>query len=172
MMHIEMTQSGSDLWLSIQAFLFREARLLDDGKFGEWASLFTSDGQYILPIEGGPPSEPAIIRDSRERIEERVYRIVHTIAHAQRPLSRTQHDVTNIEFVESNHAGEVTVLCNQAVHELRPGNPMQAGLANQRSLYARCRYRLVAAGEDWLIKEKRCDLLNRDFPIYNLTFIF
>jgi hypothetical protein len=38
-------------------------------------------------------------------------------------------------------------------------------------LAARCRYVLVP-GDGWRIREKRCHLLDREYPIYNLTFIF
>lgn len=158
--------------LSVQAFLYREARLLDDGELEEWLGLFTEDGQYLLPIKDGPPHEPAIVRDSRSRIEERIFRLTHTMAHSQRPRSRTQHELTNIELLGWKEMNELTAACNQTVHELRPGNPFQAGLAKPRSIHGRCRYRLVQDGESWKIREKHCELLNREYPIYNLTFIF
>ncbi len=158
--------------LSVQTFLYREARLLDEGKLEEWLNLFTEDATYVLPIKDGPPPEPAIIRDSRSRIEERVFRLTRTLALAQSPRSRTQHDLTNIEVLKSDGSEEVTVACNQTVHELRPGNPFQTGLAAPRSLHARCRYVLIPVEGEWKIREKRCELLNREFPIHNLTFIF
>ena len=40
--------------LEVQAFLYREARLLDEGLLEEWLSLFTDDGEYIMPIKAGP----------------------------------------------------------------------------------------------------------------------
>ncbi len=157
--------------LSVQAFLYQEARLLDEGELEKWLSLFADDGSYLLPIKDGPAPEPAIIRDSRARIEERVFRLTHTLAHSQLPASRTQHDLTNIELLSWKDVNEVEVACNLTVHELRPGNPFQAGLATPRSLHGRCRYRLIQDGESWKIREKRCELLNREYPIYNLTFI-
>ena len=158
--------------VSVQSFLYREARLLDENLLDAWLALFTDDGEYILPIKDSPPPEPAIIRDSHARIEERVYRLTHTLAHAQRPPSRTQHEVTNVEVLGWSSPDNLTVVCNQTVHELRPGNAFQAGLATPRSLHARCRYQLVPDGTDWHIRSKRCELLNREYPIYNLTFIF
>lgn len=158
--------------MSVKSFLYKEARLLDEHLLDAWLALFTDDGEYILPIKDGPPPEPAIIRDSRARIEERVYRLTHTLAYAQLPKSRTQHEVTNVEVLGWSSPNELSVACNQTVHELRPGNPFQVGLANPRSLHARCRYQLLLNGTDWRIRSKRCDLLNREYPIYNLTFIF
>lgn len=158
-------------YLSVQSFLYKEARLLDDKMFDEWLSLFTDDGEYILPIKEGPAPEPAIIRDSRFRIEERVYRLTHTLVHSQNPRSRTQHDVTNIEILGDRNAKELEVACNQSIHEIRPGSYFQPGLATQRSFHVRCRFRLLPHDESWKIRLKHCELLNREFPIHNLTFI-
>lgn len=158
--------------ISVAGLLYREARLLDERLFDEWLSLFTEDATYLLPIKAGPPPEPALVRDSRARMEERVYRLTRTLAHAQNPPSLTQHDVTNIEVLAEDQAGALAVACNQTVHELRRGDVFHVGMARERSLHARCRYRLVPSGASWLIQEKRCELLSREFPIYNLTFIF
>lgn len=158
--------------LSVQAFLYREARLLDEYRLDEWRSLFTADALYVLPVRDGPPPEPAIIRDTRQGIDERVYRLTQTLAHAQNPPSRTQHDITNVELLTTSPSGELLVACNQAVHELRCGDVFQIGLGDPRTFHARCRYRLVATDASWQIREKRCELLDRDYPIYNLTFLF
>jgi 3-phenylpropionate/cinnamic acid dioxygenase small subunit len=159
--------------LRVEALLYREARLLDERRFDEWLDLFTSDASYWLPIEvGGGPGEPSLISDTRQGMEERVFRLTRTLAHAQNPPSRTQHDVTNVE-VEEESGGGVVVRCNLTVHEMREGDVFHVGLARPRLFAARCRYVLAAAsGGGWLIKEKRCELLDRDCPLYNLTFIF
>ena len=171
------TVAGSvETLLAVQALLYREARLLDERRFEEWLELFTEDAHYWLPIEVGEGSrgqagEPSLISDTRSGMEERVFRLTRTLAHAQNPPSRTQHDVTNVEVVEESGT-EVVVRCNQTVHEMREGDTFHVGLAQPRSFAARCRYMLVVADGAWRIKEKRCDLLDRDRPLYNLTFIF
>jgi len=158
--------------LSVQAVLYREAQLLDDRDFVQWLSLFTDDAEYVLPIREGSAREPAIIRDSRAGLDERVYRLMHTLAHAQNPPSQTQHDVTNVR-VEAAHDAELVVSCNAAVHEFREGEAFHVGLGVVRTFYARCQYRLVRReGGELLIRQKRCLLLDRAFPIYNLTFVF
>lgn len=159
------------VFLQAQELLHREARLLDDRRFDEWLDLFTDDARYALPIlSPDDPREPSIIRDSRAGMEERVYRLTSTLAHAQNPPSRTQHDVTNIE-VGAAVDGGLEVLCNQTVHELRTGDAFHVGLAEARLFAARCRY-VVVPGEQWRIREKTCLLLDREYPQYNLTFIF
>ncbi|MGH3383136.1 MAG: aromatic-ring-hydroxylating dioxygenase subunit beta [Nocardioidaceae bacterium] len=157
--------------LAVQNLLHREARLLDDRCFDEWVDMFTDDATYSLPIVvGDDPREPSLIRDTKAGMEERVFRLTKTLAHAQNPPSRTQHDVTNIE-VEEAADGLLEVRCNQTVHELRNGDVFHVGLAKPRTFAARCRY-LIAPGEPWRIKEKTCLLIDREYPLYNLTFIF
>ena len=125
--------------LAVQELLFLEVRLLDEGRFDEWLGLYTDDALYWLPIAGDGPREPSLIRDSRAGMEERVFRLTKTLAHAQNPPSRTQHDVTNIEVHETGD-GVLEVFCNQTVHELRPGDVFHVGLATPRMFAARCRY--------------------------------
>ena len=156
--------------LAVSDLLFLEARLLDEGRFDEWLDLFTDDALYWLPIVGDGPREPSIIRDSKAGMEERVFRLTKTLAHAQNPPSRTQHDVTNVEVRDAG-GGALEVRCNLTVHELRPGDVFSVGLAETRRFAARCRY-LVVPGETWRIREKRCELIDREYPLYNLTFLF
>lgn len=157
--------------LEVHGFLAREARLLDEARFDEWLSLFTDDARYVLPVKDGPPPEPALIRDDKVGMGERIYRLTQTLAHAQNPPSRTQHDITNIEIVDSTPDRDLVVACNLAVHELRKGDVFHVGLAVPRSFHARCRYVLARTSSSWQIREKRCDLLDQEYPIYNLTFI-
>lgn len=155
----------------VQELLHREARLLDDGQLEQWLELFTDDAQYWLPIgDEDDPREPSLIRDTRAGMEERVFRLTKTLAHAQNPASRTQHDVTNVEVRELAD-GLLEVLCHQTVHEMRRGDVFHVGLAEPRVLAARCRY-VVVPGPQWRIREKTCRLLNRENPMYNLTFVF
>lgn len=151
-----------------EALLFMEARLLDEGRFGEWLDLFAQDALYWLPVTA-KEGEPSLIRDDRNAMEERVFRIENTTVHAQVPRSRTQHDVSNVEV--DYEGGGVSIRCNQVVHEIRIGAPGQKGLGEARALPARCTYALKwEAG--WKISEKICFLLGRDVPLYNLTFIY
>jgi 3-phenylpropionate/cinnamic acid dioxygenase small subunit len=164
-------QQQAETLFTVQRLLYREARLLDERRLDEWLELFTDDAVYSLPIVvSDDPREPALIRDSRAGMEERVFRLTKTLAHAQNPPSRTQHDVTNVEVGE--HSGDaVEVWCNQTVHEMRTGDPFHVGLVRPRVMAARCRY-LFAPEADWRIREKTCHLIDREYPIYNLTFIF
>ena len=154
-----------------QALIHRECRLLDEVRLEDWLELFTDDAGYNLPIvDNGDPREPSLIRDSRAGMEERVFRLTKTLAHAQNPPSRTLHQVSNLE-VGALDDGVIVAHCNQTVHEMRAGDVYHVGLAKPRLFAARCRYVLVP-GDSWRIREKTCFLLDREYPQYNLTFIF
>ena len=153
-----------------ELLIIRELRLIDERRFDQWLALFTPDCLYWLPIvEADPALEPSLIYDDLKRLKERIYRITASPP-AQEPASRTLHTVSNVDVVEGGEGG-VRVLCNLTVFELRPGDPIQVGLAVQRVFAANAEYQLVD-GPQWRIRLKKVWLLNRDEPLYNLTFLF
>lgn len=155
-----------------EAFVYAEARMLDERRFNEWEELFTDDGVYWAPID--PDREPensiSIAFDDRTRIHERVYRLLKTPVLDQNPPSRTVRFVSNVE-VESAADAEPLVLCNQLISEMRPGGTGQRGLNSPRMLAARCRYRLRCVDGTMRIVQKTVVLLDADKALYNLSFI-
>lgn len=166
------TRLDSERLARVEQFLYREARLLDDREFYAWMDLLADDFLYWLPIlpDSDPDAETSIIYDDRKLVDERVFRLLETPAHAQSPPSRTQHDITNVSIVDVD-GDDLEVHCNLTVHEMRPGDPGQVGLGHPRRFAARCRYRLTERDPSFLIRSKVCLLLDRDRPLYNLTFI-
>jgi 3-phenylpropionate/cinnamic acid dioxygenase small subunit len=154
-----------------EAFLFHEARLLDDGKLDEWLALFAEECLYSLPILDDDESglEPTIIHDDRARLEERIFRLNETRAYAQEPPSRTQHNISNVELVENTPSG-ATVRCNLTLFEVRIGDTSQLDLGRPQVLAGRCEYTLVTNPRT-LIRRKRVVLLTRDLPLQNLSFV-
>lgn len=158
-----------------EAWLYHEARLIDEHRLDEWLTLFTDDALYWLPIDdkARPGLTVALICDDALRRRERVYRLQETRAHAQEPMSRTLHVIANVE-VEPAAGGEMVVRSNQIVYEIRAGDAdyRQPGLGEQRSFAARCEHRYRADGDGgWRIAMKKMVLLNRDVAIENLTFV-
>lgn len=162
----ELTRERAEL------LLFEEAARLDERDFHGWLELFTEDATYWLPMGvEDPRREPSLVFDDRARMEERVFRLLSTAAHAQLPPSRTQHDITNVRVMEAaDDRGLVT--CNLVVHEVRIGDPSQVGMADPRSVPGRCEYELRRGSDGrWRIARKVVRLLARELPQYNLTFI-
>jgi 3-phenylpropionate/cinnamic acid dioxygenase small subunit len=171
------TSVGTDLSTGeAERFLYLEARLLDEHRYEEWQTLFTEDGKYWLPIlVDGEVPEPSrsisIIYDDVRRIDERVYRTLHTPVLDQSPRSRTVRLVSNVEVEPAREGGDRLVRCTTLIGELRPGGRGQVGLNDQRILMARCEYRFRSVEGQWRISLKKVVLLNGDQPIYNLTFL-
>jgi ethylbenzene dioxygenase subunit beta len=156
-----------------ERLLYREARLLDERRLDEWLDLFAPDGVYWLPIaeDGDPTREPSLLFDDSAQRVQRVFQLLHTPRHAQRPPSRTIHLLANVELDEGvPEADSAVVYCSMVVFELRPGDRQQIGLGEQRAFAARCEYRLRYT-DAWRIVLKKVLLINRDLPLYNLSFI-
>lgn len=153
--------------MTVEAILYREARLLDEHRFPEWLALFAPDAIYWVPAGGDAP-DPAkhvsLIYDDRQRMELRVDRVTGGRAFAQDPLSATVRAVTNIEITE--HAdGTVEAHSVLSIAELRN--------SRQRHYMARCRHVLRRTGDagNWRIVRKEVRLLDRGEVLDNLTLI-
>jgi len=104
---------------SVEQFLYREARLLDERRFHEWLDLFTDDIHYWMAARtnryprsskaiaifdaDGYPDENAEAADEFGLFDEdigtlraRVARLDTGMAWAEDPPSRTRHLITNI----------------------------------------------------------------------------
>ena len=94
----------------IQAFLYREARLLDDREWDDWLALYHKDALFWMPawddddqLTRDPHSEISLIYyPNREGLEDRVYRIKTERSGASTPEPRTTHQVTNLEILSQD----------------------------------------------------------------------
>jgi 3-phenylpropionate/cinnamic acid dioxygenase small subunit len=155
----------------VRQFLYREARLLDDGELREWLTLFTDDGLYWVPIDENQPPErcASLVRDDGPARDERVYHLLETPFPAQSPPSRTVHVVSNIEVTRSDE--QVVATSSQVVYEMRTGDFTQVGLGVVRQLVGRVTHTLVDDGTELKIACKKILLIDRDVPQGNLTFV-
>lgn len=104
---------------AICAFLYREARLLDDRQWDEWLTCYAPDVTYWMPawddddtITEDPHSQISLIfYPTRDGLEDRVFRIKTERSGASTPEPRTSHNVTNVELV-AERGGEVDVRYN------------------------------------------------------------
>ena len=122
--------TSPDLQHEVEQFLYREVRMLAEGRFEEWLDLFTEDSRYLMPIR-----ETTVTREESERGEEflphvdddkdfmraRVQRLRHHLAHAEQPPSRLRYFVSNIEVEDADgaEAGDLDVRCNLMVYQSR-----------------------------------------------------
>lgn len=92
---------------AILAFLYREARLLDDRAWDEWLTCYAPDASYWMPawddndqITEDPQSQISLIYyPDREGLEDRIFRIKTERSGASTPEPRTSHSVSNVEIL-------------------------------------------------------------------------
>ena len=101
------------------AFLYREARLLDDRRWDEWIKLYSPKASYWMPswddddqlVEDPQQHVSLIYYPNREGLEDRVFRIKTERSGASTPEPRTSHNISNIEIVEQRD-GELDLRFN------------------------------------------------------------
>ena len=107
---------------AVAEFLYREARLLDSRRFGEWLDLFTEDAVFWVPaiaMDQTYTTEPEtslnlIFIVGRSGLEARVFRVESGGSLASNPLPHTRHLVTNV-MVDSDGPAEVRAFANVQV---------------------------------------------------------
>ena len=94
-------------YAALCAFLYREARLLDDRQWDEWLTLYAKEVTYWMPawddddrLTEDPQSQISLIYyASRCGLEDRVFRIKTERSGASTPEPRTSHNISNVEVL-------------------------------------------------------------------------
>ena len=143
----------------IQAFLYREARLLDDREWDEWLTCYHKDAEFWMPawddddqLSRDPHSEISLIYyPNREGLEDRVYRIKTERSGASTPEPRTTHLVNNIEVLkEEGDTLELRFNWHTLVHRYK----------KTLEFFGSSFYTLDVSGDQPLIKRKVVQLNN------------
>lgn len=149
----------------IEAFLYLEARLMDENRYLEWLELFADPCSYWIPSNEediDPKRHVSILYADRAMLEDHVRRLSEGKAFAQTPPSRMRRIVSNIE-VEPRDDG-LAVGANFLVTEVRK--------RTQRQHAGRSEYRLIDdGGAGLLIRAKKVLLVGIDEPQANVTFL-
>ncbi|WP_254275891.1 benzoate 1,2-dioxygenase small subunit [Halomonas sp. 3H] len=143
----------------IQAFLYREARLLDDREWDEWLTCYSKDVEFWMPawddddqLTRDPHSEISLIYyPSREGLEDRVYRIKTERSGASTPEPRTTHQITNLEVLKEE-GGKVELRFNWQTLNHR--------YKETQTFFGSSFYTLDVSGESPLITRKVVQLNN------------
>ena len=152
--------------MTVEQFLYHEARLLDTGQLEAWLELFTEDATYWLPLErdqADPYGTSSLIHDDRTLLELRVKQARHPRAHARLPLARTVHQVGNV-LVLSEKDSEVNVASTLQLVEYRN--------EKQRLWAALVEHRLRRDGASYRIARKRVDLVNSEAELDGIAVLF
>ena len=104
---------------AICAFLYREARHLDERQWDEWLEMYHEKVEYWMPawddndaLTDDPHSQISLIYyPNRNGLEDRVFRIKTERSSASMPEPRTNHMLTNVEVL-AERGQEVDVRYN------------------------------------------------------------
>jgi 3-phenylpropionate/cinnamic acid dioxygenase small subunit len=152
--------------MTLEQFLYHEARLLDTQQFEAWLELFTDDATYWVPLERGQQDAvetSSIIHDDRTLLGLRVQQARHPRAHARLPLARTVRQVGNVMALEDNGA-ELRVASTLQLIEWRDDR--------QRVWGALVEHRLRRANGGFRIAHKRIDLVNSEGELDGIAILF
>ena len=151
--------------MSVEQFLYHEARLLDTGQLEAWLELFTEDATYWVPLErdqNNPYETSSIIHDDRTLLALRVKQARHPRAHARLPLARTVHQVSNVLVEDAGP--ELQVQSTLQLVEFRN--------EKQRVYGALVEHRLRKANGSYKIAHKRVDLVNSEGELDGIAILF
>ncbi|GAB3065170.1 benzoate 1,2-dioxygenase small subunit [Stenotrophomonas tumulicola] len=149
----------SSIHQEITAFLYREARLLDDRQWDAWLELYAADVIYWMPawddddqVTEDPHSQISLIYyGNRDGLEDRVFRIKTERSGASTPEPRTSHNVSNIELL-AQRDGEIDVRYNFLTLNHRYKTDDQ--------FFGTCFVTLRREGDSFLVSNKKIVLKN------------
>ncbi len=150
-----------------EQFLYREARLADSHDYDGWEALWTDDAIYWVPAGGDSAEDPttnvSVLFDNRSRIGTRIRQLKSGKRHSQTPKSNVVHSITNVEVLGQHESGDTIVAASLlAVESRERGTVLWAG---------RVDYRLRRVEGEIKLAFKKVTLVDRDQPLYTLSFL-
>lgn len=144
----------------IQAFLYREARCLDDADWEGWLAHYAPDATFWMPawddddtLTEDPQREISLIYyGSKQGLEDRVFRIKTDRSSAtSMPAPRTSHNISNVEVLQTG-AGTIKIRFNWVNLSFR--------YKSTDTYFGTSFYTLDTTGDSLLIREKKVVLKN------------
>jgi 3-phenylpropionate/cinnamic acid dioxygenase small subunit len=158
---------GTIMQAEAEQFLYREARLADTHDYDGWEALWTDDAIYWVPAGGesaeDPTTQVSVLFDNRSRIGTRIRQLKSGKRHSQTPKSNVVHQITNVEVLGLHENGDTEVAASlMAVESRERGTTIWAG---------RVEYRLRRVDGELKLAWKKVLLVDRDQPLYTLSFL-
>jgi 3-phenylpropionate/cinnamic acid dioxygenase small subunit len=161
----------------VEEFLYYEAELLDQWRYGEWIELTTEDIRYWMPLRRNVKygdwdrertaelSELAWIDEGRPTLERRVKQLLSGVHWAAEPLSRISHMITNVRITDEADNGEVTVRSRFLVYRNH--------LDDEEAILVGKREDVLRPRESAFLLARRSIFLDQSVLLTkNLTFLF
>lgn len=142
----------------LMAFIYHEARLLDEQRFDEWLDLFAEDGRYWMPLEHGQTDRrltASLMDEDLFLLRLRVERLNGSRTYSQKPRSRCHHVLQRPQIdVFDTNSDRYTVWTAMHYVETRQ---------DRQDLYAAwTTHELTVIDGALRIRLKRVDLVNCD----------
>ncbi|MFG2044927.1 3-phenylpropionate/cinnamic acid dioxygenase subunit beta [Dactylosporangium sp. NPDC048998] len=119
-----------DTHFEVEQFYYREAELLDEGRYTDWLDLLADDLVYWMPtrtnrlrrqqaLSIAARGEAAFYDETKESLAWRIRRFDSGMAWAEDPPSRTRHLITNVRVAHAENPAEFVVRSNFLVYRNR-----------------------------------------------------
>jgi benzoate/toluate 1,2-dioxygenase beta subunit len=156
---------------AVCAFLYREARLLDDEQWDQWLTCYHPDARFWMPawddddqLTADPQREMSLIYyPDRQGLEDRVFRIKTERSSATMPDTRTSHNIANVE-IERQEGAVYTVRFNW--------HTLSHRYKTNYSYFGMSRYVIDFGGERAQILDKyvvlKNDYINQVIDVYHI----
>ena len=154
----------------VQAFLYAEARALDDRDWDTWLACYAPNATFHMPawddddlLTEDPQREISLIYyGTKQGLEDRVFRIrTERSSATSLPEPRTSHNISNVEIIEEAH-GKLGIRFNWFNLSYR--------YKTTDSYFGTSFYTIDTSGDRWLITAKKVVLKN-DF-IHHVVDIY
>lgn len=175
--------STTDIQLrgEIEAFLFFEARLLDERKYAQWLELIAEDIRYYIPNRFTPHSVPKtndldrarefddedlpLSENNKLTLAVRAERLSQGLTFSETPPSRCDRIITNIEVYDSAHDGEYQVFSKELLIRSRHSDAPEYIIATRKD-------RLRKTDVGFEVAERRIELNTTVLNANNLSVFF
>jgi len=123
--------AGAPEYSEVLDWLYREARLLDQGDFDSWLALMAADISYTMPTRRdvnpkdgrGFAHDFGLFAENHASLSARVARLKTDQAWAEQPRSRTRHFISNV-LIERTSGGEYQATAAFMLSRLRSDRPL------------------------------------------------
>ena len=146
-------------------FIYDEARMLDEGRYNEWLSLWLEDGHYWMPMDykqTDPHLVTSLLYEDMFMLRLRVERLNGSRTFSQKPKSRCHH-VIQRPFVDE--IAEDRNVTNTSMHYV------ETRLDEQFLLALTAVHELAVVDGAIRIANKRVDILNSDAAFGNIQLL-
>lgn len=151
----------------LEEFVYLEARLADESRYGEWEGLLDDQMRYWVPVhpDADPDRDVSIINDNRSRLATRLRQLQSGTRHSQSPQSVMRRMLSNLVCRQEGERS-FQVEANFVIYEYQTNS-----LHQLNTWPGRVEYRIVGLGSDLRMAEKKVMLVHAAGPIPSLAFL-